>query len=92
MNVKVDRKALYFENQAKLEKQVREKFEQVRNSGLIAGSKAICGVVLEKAKDEEKSVEERIHDIIDFCERSLGVAEKNDITKEVNNEDTETEV
>ena len=91
MNVRIDRNALQQKKIEDFEKQIKEKFEFVRNQGLIAGSKAICGVVLEKAKNEEKSVEERLHDIIDFCEVSLGVAKENEI-KEVNNENTETEV
>lgn len=88
MNVRIDRQAQQQKKAEEFEKQIREKFEYVRTQGLIAGSKTMCGVVLEKAKNEEKSVEERLHEIIDFCEVSLRVAEKNKI-KEVNNENTE---
>lgn len=49
-------------------------FRKVRDSGMIAGSKAICGVVLKKARDTKKTEHKRLIDIINFCERSLGVA------------------
>lgn len=75
MNVRVNDAKM---RQEQVEEVVRKKFEEVRNSGLIAGSKAICAVVLEKAKDEATTIEERLADIIDFCERSIGVAKKYD--------------
>ncbi len=50
--------------------------EKVRDSGLLAGRKAICGVVLKKAKDNTKTEHERLRDIIEFRVRSLGVANK----------------
>lgn len=64
-------------NQEKqLNKEIREQMQKIRDSGLLAGSKAICGVVLERAKDGTKTEHERLQNIIDFCERSLGVANK----------------
>lgn len=64
-------------NQEKrLNTEIREQMQKVRDSGLLAGSKAICGVVLEKAKDDTKTEHERLQEIVDFCERSLGVANK----------------
>lgn len=59
-----------------LDKEIREQMQKVRDSGLLAGSKAICGVVLEKAKNNTKTDAEKIQDIITFCERSLGVTNK----------------
>lgn len=50
--------------------------QKVRDSGLLAGSKAICGVVLKKTKDDTKTEHDKLQDIVDFCERSLGVANK----------------
>lgn len=64
-------------NQEKqLNKEIREQMQKVRDSGLLAGSKAICGVVLKKAKDDTKTEHDKLQDIVDFCERSLGVANK----------------
>ena len=57
-------------------KKIREQIQKVRDSGLLAGSKAICGVVLEKVTDSTKTEHEKLKDIIEFCERSLGVANK----------------
>lgn len=69
-------------NQEKqLNKEIREQMQKVRDSGLLAGSKAICGVVLEKAKDSTKTEHEKLQDIIEFCERSLGVANRNEGVK-----------
>lgn len=59
-----------------LNKALKSEMQKVRDSALLAGSKAICGVVLVKAKDEKKTEHDRLIDIIEFCERSLGVAEK----------------
>lgn len=59
-----------------LNKALQAKMQEVRDSALLAGSKAICGVVLNKAKDKRKTNHEKLIDIIDFCERSLGVVEK----------------
>lgn len=47
---------------------------KIRDNAFLVGSKALCGVVLEKAKDKTRTESERLIDIIDFCERSLGVA------------------
>ena len=58
------------------DKEIREQMQKVRDSGLLAGSKAICGVILEKAKDNTKTDTKKIQDIIAFCERCLGVANK----------------
>lgn len=51
--------------------------KKIRDSGLRAGSKAICGVILDKAEDKTKTDSEKINDIIDFCERSLGIVKGN---------------
>lgn len=59
-----------------LNKVLQTKMQEVRDNTLLAGSKAICGVVLNKAKNKEKTDQEKLIDIIDFCERSLCVVEK----------------
>lgn len=59
-----------------LDKNIREHMRRVRDSGLIAGSKAICGVVLEKANNPKKTDGEKLKDIVEFCERSLGISNK----------------
>lgn len=56
-----------------LEKVIREQMQKVKDSGLLAGIKTICGVILEKANNKKKTEHERLQDIIDFCEWSLGV-------------------
>lgn len=64
----------------------RKKIDNLRNElqdalkkqyvrGLTDGTKAIAGVVFEKAKDQTKTAEERIDDIIAFCTPSLGLKE-----------------
>lgn len=57
------------------EKQLREAFnegfEAARRTGLLQGAVAISKVVLDKANDTSKTPEERLADIIKFCEVSL---------------------
>lgn len=59
----------------KTEKQLREAFNEgfkkAHTSGLLQGTKAISKVVLDKATDTRKTPDERLADIIKFCEVSL---------------------
>lgn len=55
-----------------LEKGLRTQFL----NGLRQGTTAICAVVRDKASDTEKSVEERLDDIIRFCNVSLNSKEQ----------------
>lgn len=52
-----------------------EKLQEQFHRGMLIGTKALAGVVLEKAT-LYKSAEERIADIIDFCNVSLGLPDK----------------
>lgn len=58
------------------EKQLRElftnSFKDTFRNGLLQGSKAMCKVILDKANDTAKTPDERISDIVKFCEVSLG--------------------
>lgn len=45
--------------------------------GLMDGTKAIAGVVHEKASASNKTAEERIEDILAFCNTSLELKEVN---------------
>lgn len=54
-----------------LEAKFRECLENVRMSSLAAGAIAMCHVIQDKATAEGKSAEERLADIIEFCETSL---------------------
>ena len=60
------------ETQMKLE--IETKLLQVRQAGLAAGTKAISQVIYNIATNEEKSLEQRIEEIIKFC--SVGLAIK----------------
>lgn len=57
------------------EKQLREAFnkgfESTHRIGLVQGAIAIAKVVLDKANNENKAPEDRLDDIIKFCEKSL---------------------
>lgn len=57
------------------EKQLREAFskgfESTHRTGLIQGAVAITKVVLDKANNKNKTPEDRLDDIIKFCEKSL---------------------
>lgn len=65
---------------AQEEKQLKEMFEarfkDMFTKGMLRGSTAMCKVILDKANDASKTVEERIADIINFCETGLGMKKK----------------
>lgn len=63
-----------------LEAKFRECLENVRMSSLAAGAVAMCKVIRDKATDESKSVEERLADVVAFCETSLNKKESEDAT------------
>lgn len=46
--------------------------KDTHRAGLLQGSRAMCSVILGKAKDEGKTADERLADIVKFCEVSLG--------------------
>lgn len=54
-----------------LEAKLRECLVNVQTSSLAAGAIAMCHVIQDKATTEGKSAEERLADIIEFCETSL---------------------
>ncbi len=56
----------------KLREAFNEGFEATRRTGLLQGAVAISKVVLDKANNTSKTPEERLADIIKFCEVSLG--------------------
>lgn len=55
---------------------IEDQMHRVRDSGLLIGSKTICGVILKKANDSNKDEHERLQDIINFCEKSLNIVKK----------------
>lgn len=61
---------------------VQARLLEFHQKGLAEGSKAMAGVVYEKATDTSKSYEERINDIIGFCKTGLKI--KTDERKEKN--------
>ena len=61
------------ETNEKLTSLVQAKLLEQRQNGLAEGCKAISKVVYDKATDESKSYEERIRDIIIFCETGLTI-------------------
>lgn len=48
-----------------------EGFKTVRRDGVFQGAVAICKVILNKANAPGKTAEERLSDIVEFCETSL---------------------
>lgn len=64
------------DNEDAIRKQISETLKQTFRNGLLQGTTAICAVILEKAKQEDKTAEERINDIKTFCETGLGAKKK----------------
>lgn len=54
-----------------LESELRECLVNVQTSSLAAGAIAMCHVIQNKATAEGKSTEERLADIIEYCEVAL---------------------
>ncbi len=65
------------EQEAKLEQVIKDKFEEVRINSLRTGARMICGVVLEIAH-RDKPYNQRINEIIEFCNTTLGKAKVDD--------------
>lgn len=55
------------------ELKIRTELLKVKQSGLAIGTKAISQVIYNKATDESKSCEERLEDIIKFCQIGLAI-------------------
>lgn len=66
-------KAHISESRTKLEAAIKARLLEYKQSGLAEGCKAISTVIYEKATDESRSYEERIRDIISFCETGLAI-------------------
>ena len=49
----------------------RENAKKVQRNALIAGAKAICKVILDKAQNDKLSDKEKLDDIIQFCEINI---------------------
>ena len=65
------------ELEQKLESEFRQRFQEIHSSGVKQGVTAICSVILEKARDESKTYEERISGIVQFC--SIGISNNNEV-------------
>lgn len=61
------------ELEKRLEVEFKQRFREMHTEGVKQGAKAICHAILEKAKNESKTYEQRIVDIVQFCTIGLGV-------------------
>ena len=46
------------------------------SAGIAQGAYAMCKVVLDKATDESKTIEQRLNDVIAFCSVCTNIADK----------------
>lgn len=69
-------KAHISDTESKFRLEIETKLLGVRQAGLAAGTKAISQVIYNIAINEEKSLEERMNDIIKFCSVGLAIGEK----------------
>lgn len=46
---------------------VTDGLKKQHSAGLAQGAYAMCNVILEKATDESKTVEQRLADVVSFC-------------------------
>jgi len=57
--------------QERIKMTLRENLEKQFRNGITQGMYAACKVISDKASDETKAYEERINDIIAFCQPAL---------------------
>lgn len=57
-------------NRMAVEQTVTEQLKKFHSMGMMRGAYSMCQVVLEKAKDETKTADERLADIIEFCSKA----------------------
>ena len=60
------------QKEALFEKAIKDELKKQYIQGLTVGSKSICKVIFDKAIDPKKSPEEKITEIVEFCDKSLG--------------------
>lgn len=63
-----------------VESKMLQVLQNVQRSSLAAGAIAMCKVIRDKATDESKTIEERLADVVAFCETSLNKKESEDAT------------
>lgn len=57
-------------NRVAMERAVTEQLKKFHSMGMMRGAYSMCQVVLEKAKDETRTADERIADIVEFCSKA----------------------
>lgn len=55
---------------------VTDGLRKQHSSGIAQGAYAMCKVVLDKATDESKTIEQRLNDVIAFCSICTNIADK----------------
>lgn len=55
----------------RLKNEVERQLRAVFSNGMSQGTKAICGIVLEEINSTDRTAEEKLHILKDFCEKSL---------------------
>lgn len=79
------RKNMSNHNEQLLRDAFRKGLEKQHKNGLLQGATAICGVVIDIARDTKLTPDERIEKIIAFCSVSLNAKNrKNDQTEDGN--------
>lgn len=61
-----------------LRQEFKKGFEEQFKNGMTQGAYAICKVIHDKATNDSISVEERLAEIVRFCEVSLNVNQPKD--------------
>ena len=74
-------KAHISESRTKFEAAIKARLLEYKQSGLAEGCKAVSTIIYEKATDESRSYEERIRDIISFCETGLAIKTGENVVK-----------
>lgn len=75
-------KAHISDSDTRFKLEIESKLLEIRQAGLAAGTKAVSQVIYNIATNEEKSLEQRMEEIIKFCSVGLAIEEKKKEEKE----------
>lgn len=57
-------------NRRIVEDHITAELKRFHSAGVLRGAHAMCQVILARATDEKKTMEERLNDVIAFCQKS----------------------
>lgn len=60
-------------NESELEKVIKENYQKIQSAAMTQGAKGMAGVIYDKCNQNNKTSDEIIAEIKEFCEIGLGI-------------------